>query len=73
MDGSSMMGVGLAVLGFSAPVTAAIVKLVPRRNGNGQVTDKLCAERRANIGSSLMRIERQLERIWNRLEGESDT
>jgi len=73
MDGSSMLGTGMAMVAFSAPVTAAIVKLVPRRNGNGAVSEKLCTERRDTTEKALLRIDRNLERIWQRLNGQLGT
>ena len=71
MDGNSILGAGMAMVAFSAPVTAAIVKLVPRRNGSDVVTQTLCKERRETTEKALLRIDRNLERIWQRLDSES--
>jgi len=57
-------GVGLAILGLGAPVTAAIIKLMPQKqNSNGYVQQQVCSVISEDIKSRLVRIENKLDSL----------
>jgi len=60
MDGQATLGVGLAILGFAAPITAAIMRFLPLRNG--QSPAKPAAEQ-PGTGPVCRKHGEQLERL----------
>ena len=60
-------GVGLAVLGISAPITAAIIKFIPSTN-NKYMTKELCNERSGGIKEDIGEIKVTVNKIFDKLE-----
>lgn len=60
MDGAALIGIGLSVIGASAPVTAAIITRKKRAEGNGRVEepcDPACKTRVGEHGEHLQRLD----------------
>ena len=60
-------GVGLAVLGISAPITAAIIKFIPSTN-NKYMTKELCDERSGGMKEDIKEIKTTVNKIFDKLE-----
>jgi len=67
------LGAGLAVFGAFGTVSAAIIKLVPSRNGNGKKVDgdyvgeKLCGSRMKPVYEDIKEIKRDVKKILEKL------
>jgi len=75
VESTIWLGVGATALAFSAPITAAIIKLLPGR-GNSSLnstqvqrlmTKELCTERYRGIGEKLTRLEKGQEDLGSRI------
>ena len=66
-DPSSMVGVGLAVLGVGAPTTVALLRLLPQKDSSAckeYVRSEVCSAKHEALQRSIDRIEKTLEQIW---------
>ena len=63
-------GVGLAVLGIGAPITAAIIKMVPPRNilNRDYIKKDLCKERSGGMKEDIKEIKATVNKIFDKLE-----
>jgi hypothetical protein len=62
------VGVGMALLAASAPITVALIKFMPSRNGasmriNEYVTRDVCAATHRVLDSSIVRIQGDIAEV----------